>query len=562
MANGLLSKFNNTMAGLPMSANLGLLNFGASLLDGGKIGNAVQAGLGTYRSLADMEEEKKRRLAIQGLLADGNYTDQERALIEASANPVPVALQIKKSKESQANFSTLNPNELKALGFPEGSIVQKNSLTGQLDVVDKATVTDRKIIEGKDGFKYYADTGGRVFPNIKDKPEGTRWGMPQEQYNDLSSDGKKIVDNLGLQGIKFGTPEFNIAAKDLVTNTQEGWQIINPESDQYKLAIEQAFPNGAPKELGGVLMGKGNDIKFVKLQSSKTNVNVNLGGKSLEVITKELAKQGREIIFDANGLPQRDKNNQIMTRVIPGGKADLEIQETEKNNLEIKKRNFKSAQTKEIEKNTINRSIESIFDILAPKNADGVRVPKTEKGNLSRLITGDLPEAGVVGEGFANLGMFSSQESRDIQLLLKPIKASVGFGRLQRMRSESKTGGALGNVSNVELELLQNSLEAIDQGLSPEKLYENLQNVQNIYTKILNDPVANTLLAANSEEEFDRLLKLLDEKGQIPGSNNVGNNEYSKMTRAELVKVLVETDLKSLTPKQTSALLKRWEEVQ
>ena len=251
-----------------------------------------------------------------------------------------------------------------------------------------------------------------------------------------------------------------------------------------------------------------------------------------------------------------------MTRVIPGGTADLEIQEKEKSNLEIKKRNFKSLQTKEIEKNTINRSIESIFDILAPKNADGVRVPKTEMGKLSRLITGDLPEAGVVGEGLANLGMFSSQESRDIQLLLKPIKASVGFGRLQRMRSESKTGGALGNVSNVELELLQNSLEAIDQGLSPEKLYENLQNVQNIYTKILNDPVANTLLAANSEEEFDRLLKLLDEKGQIPGSNNVGNNEYSKMTRAELVKVLVETDLKSLTPKQTSALLKRWEEVE
>lgn len=535
MANGLLDRFNNKMSGLPMSANLGLLTAGASLLDGGKIGNAVQAGLGTYQSLSDMEEKKKRRLAIQGLLADGNYTDQERALIAASQNPAAVALQIKNSKASQPNYSTLNPNELKEMGFPEGSIVQKNSLTGQLDVVNKATVKE---------------------------PEGTRWGMPQTQYNDLGSDGKKIVDNLGLQGIKFGTPEFNIAAKDLVTNTQEGWQIINPESDQYKLAIEQAFPNGAPKELGGVLMGKGNDIKFVKLQASKTNVNVNLGGKSLEAITKELAKQGREIIFDANGLPQRDKNNQIMTRVIPGGTADLEIQEKEKSNLEIKKRNFKSLQTKEIEKNTINRSIESIFDILAPKNADGVRVPKTEMGKLSRLITGDLPEAGVVGESLANLGMFSSQESRDIQLLLKPIKASVGFGRLQRMRSESKTGGALGNVSNVELELLQNSLEAIDQGLSPEKLYENLQNVQNIYTKILNDPVANTLLAANSEEEFDRLLKLLDEKGQIPGSNNVGNNEYSKMTRAELVKVLVETDLKSLTPKQTSALLKRWEEVE
>ena len=170
MANGLLSKFNNTMSGLPMSANLGLLTAGASLLDGGKIGNAVQAGLGTYQSLSDMEEKKKRRLAIQGLLADGNYTDQEKALISASASPAAVALQIKNSKVSKANFSTLNPNELKAMGFPEGSIVQKNSLTGQLDVVNKATVTNPTIKKAADGFNYYVDgsnAGKRVFPNAE-----------------------------------------------------------------------------------------------------------------------------------------------------------------------------------------------------------------------------------------------------------------------------------------------------------------------------------------------------------------------------------------------------------
>tara|TARA_R100001463_G_scaffold33471_3_gene74208 strand:- start:2068 stop:3528 length:1461 start_codon:yes stop_codon:yes gene_type:complete len=202
MANGLLDRFNNTMSGLPMSANLGLLTAGASLLDGGKIGNAVQAGLGTYQSLSDMEEKKKRRLAIQGLLADGNYTDQERALISASANPAAVALQIKNSKASQANFSTLNPNELKAMGFPEGSIVQKNSLTGQLDVVNKATVTNPTIKKAADGFNYYVDgpnAGKRVLPNVEkpgEEPKTERGADGFLYYTTGPDKGKKVFPDI------------------------------------------------------------------------------------------------------------------------------------------------------------------------------------------------------------------------------------------------------------------------------------------------------------------------------------------------------------------------------
>ena len=46
------------------------------------------------------------------------------------------------------------------------------------------------------------------------------------------------------------------------------------------------------------------------------------------------------------------------------------------------------------------------------------------------------------------------------------------------MREASKTGGALGNVSDRELELLSNSLGAIEQNQHPDVLRSELANIR------------------------------------------------------------------------------------
>ena len=58
------------------------------------------------------------------------------------------------------------------------------------------------------------------------------------------------------------------------------------------------------------------------------------------------------------------------------------------------------------------------------------------------------------------------------------------------MRDASKTGGALGNVSNVELGLLMSSYGSLAQDLSPDRLRTNLKNIERIMGKIEEDPVA------------------------------------------------------------------------
>lgn len=51
---------------------------------------------------------------------------------------------------------------------------------------------------------------------------------------------------------------------------------------------------------------------------------------------------------------------------------------------------------------------------------------------------------------------------------LNTLKSSIAFGELTAMREASKTGGALGNVSNIELNLLENALAGLDSAQSPE----------------------------------------------------------------------------------------------
>lgn len=63
------------------------------------------------------------------------------------------------------------------------------------------------------------------------------------------------------------------------------------------------------------------------------------------------------------------------------------------------------------------------------------------------------------------------------QALLDTLKSQVGFGVLQNMRNNSKTGGALGQVSNIEEKLLQDNLAALGRSQSVEEYRKNLDKI-------------------------------------------------------------------------------------
>lgn len=72
-------------------------------------------------------------------------------------------------------------------------------------------------------------------------------------------------------------------------------------------------------------------------------------------------------------------------------------------------------------------------------------------------------------------------EAFDLASLLDTIKANVGFERLQQMRSQSPTGGALGPVSDMENKLLQATLGSLDQSQSRAQFEQNLTRLKEVF---------------------------------------------------------------------------------
>jgi hypothetical protein len=93
---------------------------------------------------------------------------------------------------------------------------------------------------------------------------------------------------------------------------------------------------------------------------------------------------------------------------------------------------------------------------------------------------------GMVGWNTAGLGgtlaILPSSEARDLAGKLQTIKANLGFDRLQQMRDQSPTGGALGQVAVQELASLQATVASLDQLQSPKQIGQALDKIERHYT--------------------------------------------------------------------------------
>ena len=69
--------------------------------------------------------------------------------------------------------------------------------------------------------------------------------------------------------------------------------------------------------------------------------------------------------------------------------------------------------------------------------------------------------------------------ARDLEKVLDVVRANIGFGKLSEMRQMSKTGGALGNISNIEIHLLQSVLGSVDATQKLRTLIPGLRDVYN-----------------------------------------------------------------------------------
>ncbi len=104
----------------------------------------------------------------------------------------------------------------------------------------------------------------------------------------------------------------------------------------------------------------------------------------------------------------------------------------------------------------------------------------------------------TAGMGGRLLGWTTS--ATDLEETLNTVKANLGFDRLQQMRNESKTGGALGQVAVKELDRLEAARASLNRAQSPEQLKANLDNVYEAYSRWRN--AATKALAEKQAARF------------------------------------------------------------
>ena len=91
----------------------------------------------------------------------------------------------------------------------------------------------------------------------------------------------------------------------------------------------------------------------------------------------------------------------------------------------------------------------------------------------------------VAGFGGKILSNIAGSDAYDFNARIETIKANIGFDKLQAMRDASPTGGALGQVSEMELRQLNASMGNLENSQSPEQLRENLMAVRAQYIRTI-----------------------------------------------------------------------------
>ncbi len=148
----------------------------------------------------------------------------------------------------------------------------------------------------------------------------------------------------------------------------------------------------------------------------------------------------------------------------------------------------KEARTAERKKfaNQVTRSIDKSLEII-----DTAGIPVT---GLGSLLSG-LPGTSAL----------------DLSAQLDTIKANVGFDKLQALRDASPTGGALGQVSNLEIGLLQAVIASLDQAQSEDQLKGGLAEVKRLYLDaIYGSPEGQAAPTDLSPLDVESLLAISD----------------------------------------------------
>lgn len=123
-------------------------------------------------------------------------------------------------------------------------------------------------------------------------------------------------------------------------------------------------------------------------------------------------------------------------------------------------------------------SLEAAIRAMETKVVQGEKALEEAENRVSAFNTG------IIGQALRGYG---GTPAFDLNELLKPVRTNIFTAELDQMRANSPTGGAVGNVTDVEGNKFESALGSLDIAQSKGQLLDQIENVRNARREVLNN---------------------------------------------------------------------------
>ena len=310
---------------------------------------------------------------------------------------------------------------------------------------------------GKGGLKRFLETNGQYNPADSN---GTSLSDYARTHGGLSTD----MTNVWRVLVDPSTPE---SVRD---DIRESVGLGGPGPEYRILSAKEATAMGLPPGS----YQRGADGRVTSIGGARTNITLNTGADGIDYGDPE---KGLVWQRDENGQVKVDERGAPIAIPYVGGSVHSEQMASEA-----------KADEREADK-----------QVAAAIVSDDI-------SRIRTIVNGspEFPLVGTTTTGFLGglLSNIDQTQAGSVANMLTTIKSNIGFDKLQNMRENSPTGGALGQVSNFENRLMQAVFGSLEQAQNREQFLYNLERVDAIYNRIIHQGI--------SEAEAGELLRQIE----------------------------------------------------
>jgi hypothetical protein len=323
---------------------------------------------------------------------------------------------------------------------------------------DQVANMDQQAVRSQIGF------GSQLAFALKKNPAVAKQMLEDALRANPNDEFLKRINQLSETDTDFAAQTALLAlpglGKDGLDAYKETVNRLFPEKAEVPEAFKTLDANAVEKQFGIQNVPPG--LYRLNTQTQKLE-SIGGGGTTVNIKNEGPIAQDYRRVRDAQG-------NILYDEPIPGTKAAREAEQA------IKASEARSAGQVRTA-SVVTENIDSLIGALDKED----RATGADKLNPSVRITG------IPGKAFEGLPGGARTTAKGY---IDTIKANIGFDRLDQMRQESPTGGALGQIAVQEINFLQASLGSLDLDADPAVLKKNLQRIKTAYDNVMRKAAA------------------------------------------------------------------------